>query len=40
MLKGKPGGLEGIHALPYVDCKIQRGAIQEVSSAKIVMMIA
>ena len=28
------GGSKGHHILPNIDCKIQRGALQEVSSAK------
>jgi len=34
MLNGQTGGSGGIHILPNVDCKIQRGAMKEVSSAK------
>jgi len=34
MLNKKTGGSEGNHILPNLDCKLQRGAIKEVSSAQ------
>ena len=34
MLNGNTRGLGGTHILPNIDCKIQRGAVKEVSSTK------